>query len=92
MMRSTRPWVTAGIRRRASSTGTSVPETAHLPEHRAALDRIHPDGGPLDGRRRRLEPREDDRDEADDEHAGNGERDAAQLLLARDRCGSLNIH
>ena len=67
-------------------------EAAHLTQHRAAFDRIHPHGRALDGRRRRLEPREDDRHEADDEDAGDGERDSAQFLLARYGCGSLNVH
>ena len=40
-------------------------EAAHLPDHRPALHRIGPERRGFDRRRRRLQPREADRDEAD---------------------------
>ena len=61
-------------------------ETTHVDLHRAAFDRINPHGRPLDSRRRRLEPRQDDRHETNDEDAGYGEgirRISSGALLTR---------
>jgi hypothetical protein len=59
-------------------------QATDLPCHRPSFDDINPDGRALDGRRRGLEARQDDRDKGDDEHAGDRKRDATQFLLARD--------
>jgi hypothetical protein len=67
-------------------------EAAHLSQHRSAFHRIHPHRCLFNRGRRGLETRQNDRDEADHEHAGNRERYAAELLLPRDRRGSLNVH
>ena len=67
-------------------------EAAHLAHHRAALDRVAPDGARLDGGRGGFQAGEEDRHQRHDDDGADRHVDAAHFLLAGDGCGSLNVH
>src|SRR5690606_19790314 len=64
----------------------------HLPQHRTALGGFAPGGAALHRGRGRFELREPDGHQDRDEQGEHAEEHTANLLLAGDRRGTLNVH
>ncbi len=76
----------------ADFIGNQNSGAAHLPQHRPALDRLHPQAAGFDGRRGRFQPRERNGGDHDNEPGDGSADDAFALPALGDFRGACNVH